>query len=123
MATLTDIAARVMKRLGLLDPDENPQAGEAKDIIAIMESAHASLLDRGLIDWPFRGTGTGAINDPSAIPMRCELAWIDYAAWQCSSDFGATTQEVASRGLEGFRELIALSQQPFDDRDIPVTDF
>ncbi|WP_417216596.1 hypothetical protein [Alcanivorax sp.] len=123
MATLTDIAARVMKRLGLLDPDENPQAGEAKDVITIMESAHASLLDRGLIDWPFRGAGTGAINDPSAIPMRCQQAWINYAAWQCSADFGATSQEVASRGQEGYRELIALSQQPHDSRDIPVTDY
>ena len=123
MATLTDIAARVMKRLGLLDPDENPEHKEARDIIAIMESAHASLLDRGLIDWPFRGTGNGGISDPSGIPVRCEQAWINYAAWQCSADFGATSQEVASRGQEGYRELIALSEQPFDDRDIPVTDF
>lgn len=123
MPTLTDIAGRVMKRLGLLDPDENPEHKEAKDIIAIMESSHASLLDRGLIDWPFRGVGTGAISDPSAIPQRCEQAWINYAAWQCSADFGATSQEVASRGQEGYRELIALSQQPFDDRDIPVTDY
>lgn len=123
MATLTDIAARVMKRLGLLDPDENPENKEARDIIAIMESAHASLLDRGLIDWPFRGVGTGSIGDPSLVPPRCEDAWINYAAWKCSADFGATSQEVASRGQEGYRELIALSQQPFDDRDIPVTDF
>lgn len=123
MPTLTDIAGRVMKRLGLLDPDENPEHKEAKDIIAIMESAHASLLDRGLIDWPFRGEGTGSISDPSLVPARCEDAWINYAAWKCSADFGATSQEVASRGQEGYRELIALSQQPFDDRDIPVTDY
>lgn len=109
---LTDVATRVMKRLGLLDPDENPSAREAQDIIATMRSSHASMLDRGLIDWPLE-----------SIPQRCEQAWINYAAWQCSSDFGATSQEVAVRGKEGYRELIALSAQPFDDRDIPVTDY
>lgn len=123
MATLTDLATRVMKRLGLLDPDENPQAGDAKDIVTIMRSAHASMLDRGLIDWPLVSAGTGSLLDTSAVPVRCEQAWINYVAWQCSGDFGATTQEVASRGQEGYRELIALSQQPIDNRDIPVTDY
>lgn len=109
---LTDTAARVMKRLGLLDPDENPEHKEAQDIIRIMRGAHASLMDRQLIDWPLED-----------IPLRCEDAWINYAAWKVSGDFAATTQEVAARGEAGYRELIALSAQPSDPRDIPVTDY
>lgn len=109
---LTDYAARVMKRLGLLDPDENPEPKEAQDIIATMRSTHAAMLDMQLIDWP--------LDD---IPVRCEDAWINYVAYKVSGDFAATTQEVVGRGEEGYRTLIALSAQPNDPRDIPVTDY
>lgn len=112
MPTPTDLAVRVMKRLGLLDPDENPEAKEAQDIVKTMRSAHASMLDMGLIDWPL-----------DAIPMRCEDAWVNYMAARVSPDFGASTPEVLARGDMAETELVALSQQPDDPRDIPVTDY
>ena len=103
---------RVMKRLGILDADESPEAKEAQDIIATMRSAHASMLDLGLIDWPLE-----------EVPVRCQDAWVNYMAGKVSADFGASSQEVFARGAAAERELIALSSQPSDPRDIPVTDY
>ena len=112
MPTPTELAERVMKRLGILDADESPEAKEAQDIVKTMHSAHASMLDLGLIDWP--------LDD---VPVRCQDAWVNYMAGKVSADFGASSQEVFARGAAAERELIALSSQPSDPRDIPVTDY
>lgn len=112
MASEADLARRILLRLAVLQAGEQPSHDESQDVIATMRSVHAAMLDKGMIDWPL-----------DEIPVRCEDAWINYMAWKVSADFGLTTQEVAARGDEGFNDLIALSAQPIDSRDIPVTNY
>jgi len=107
-----DTVRRVLLRLGVLQSGEQPSDEESQDVIATIRSVHASMLDKGLIDWP--------LDD---VPVRVEDAWVNYIAFKVAAEFGVTTQEVVTRGEEGLQNLIALSSQPIDDRDIPVTDF
>lgn len=112
MASEDDLARRVLLRIAVLQSGEQPEHHENQDVLAVMRSVHASILEKGLIDWP--------LDD---IPVQCEDAWINYIGWKVSGDFGATTQEIVAQGEEGYLDLIALSSQPFDSRDIPVTDY
>jgi len=112
VASETDLARRVLLRLAVLQSGEHPSHEENQDVIAIMRSVHAAMMEKGLIDWP--------LDD---IPVQCEDAWINYAGWKVAGDFGVTSQEVVARGEEGYLDLIALSAQPHDSRDIPVTDY
>lgn len=106
------IVRRVMLEQGVLQAGEQPSHDEYVDVRDVMRSKHAELLDDGIIDWPL-----------DSMPVRCEDAWIKYMAGQTSNLFGVSSVELLGRSDEAYRRLIALSAQPVDPRDIPVTDY
>jgi hypothetical protein len=112
MPTTTELARRVMKRMGILDPAENPTSQESDDVVAIMNSVYSSMKERKHINWTL-----------TSIPTRYQDAFISVVAYKAAPDFGVLTQELAIKGREGEKEIYALNEKPMDPRHSPVVDY
>lgn len=112
MPTTTELAKRVAKRMGILDPSESLPAQDSTDIVAIMNSVYASMKERGHINWTL-----------TSIPTRYQDAFINVVAYRSASDFGVLTDELILRGREGEREIYALNERRMDPRHTPVVDY
>lgn len=113
MPTKTELAQRVMRRIGALDPSENQTAAEDADVQLVMDSVYSSLKERGQIEW--------VLTD---IPVRFQDAFINVVADRVAPDFGMSTQETQLRGQIGLKELFALAAIAPDTRATdPVVDY
>jgi hypothetical protein len=112
MPTTTELVKRVMKRIGALDAGENQTAAENADVLAIMESVYSELLEKANIDWTL-----------TAIPARCEDAFISVVAARVAPDFGLDSPDVQLRGVDGMRRLYQLTTRRIDPRESPVVDY
>lgn len=112
MPTKTELAERVLKRLGVLDPDESPTAKEAQDVIEVMDSVYESMKERGQVMWTL-----------TEIPTRYQDALINVIAGRVAPDFGLLTSAVAALAEDGKREIYALNERAEDTRNSPVVDF
>lgn len=112
MPTTTELARRVMKRMGILDPTENPTAQESSDVVAIMNSVYASMKELGHINWTL-----------TSIPTRYQDAFVSVVAYKAAPDFGVLTDELILKGREGQREIFALNERRMDARHTPVVDY
>lgn len=112
MPTKTELAERVLKRIGMLDPSESPTAQEATDVIAVMDSVYESMKERGHILWTL-----------TDIPTRYQDAFLNVVAFRIAPDFGLLKPELAELAARGEREIYALNERKIDGRNAPVVDF
>jgi len=112
MPTTTDLAVRVMKRAGILDPHENPTANESEDVVAMMEGKYAEMKELGLVDWTL-----------TDIPTRSQEAFISVIAGHVAVEFGRLTPELADLAARGERTLYKLIERKEDGRNSPVVDY
>lgn len=112
MATKAEYARRVMQRLGVLDPDENPTQQEQADIVSIMDSVHEYLKEKAVL--------VDAIPD---MPARYEEPFVDLIAWHVSPNFGIQRRQAPAGFRPGERELYSLSTARYDPQSNPYTDF
>lgn len=112
MPTKTELAERVLKRIGMLDPSESPTAQEAQDVIAVMDSVYESMKERGHVLWTL-----------TEIPTRYQDSFINVVAGRAAPGFGLLTPELAAFAAGGLREIYALNERKIDGRNAPVVDF
>ena len=112
MTTTTDLAVRIMKRAGILDPSESPTAQESEDVVAILESKYDELKERGVIDWTL-----------TDIPTRSMDAFVSVVAGSVAFEFRTLTPEVADMAAKGERTLYALIERKEDTRNSPAVDY
>jgi len=112
MPTKTELATRVLRRMGALDADESPQQQDAQAVEAVMDSVYSSLKERRLIEWTL-----------TEIPTRFQDAFINVVADRSAPDFGLSTPETQGRAQMGLREIYALTQKKDDPRKNPPRDF
>ena len=112
MPTTTELATRVLKRIGVLDPSENQTAQESADVIAVMNSVYRSLKERGHIEWVL-----------TSIPTMYQEPFITYVGYYVAPHFGVQgVIDVMTRN-EALREMNSLAQVKTDPRAKPVVDF
>jgi hypothetical protein len=112
MPTTTDLAVRVMKRAGVLDPTENPTAAEAADVVAIMESKYEEMKELGRAPWVL-----------TEIPTRYQDAFISIVALLVAAEFKTLTPEIGALAQAGERTIDALNERLVDSRETPAVDF
>ena len=112
MPTTTDLAVRIMKRAGILDPAENPTAAEAADVVAIMESKYDAMKELGHIFWTL-----------TEIPTMYQDAFISMVAGTVAAEFRTLTPEIAAMAQTGERTIYALNERKQDPRESPVVDY
>ena len=112
MPTTTELAKRVMKRAGKLDPTQSPTAAEAADIVAVMNSVYESYKERGMVNWTL-----------TEIPVMYQDAFINIVALRIGADFGGVTQEMIELSRIGMREIEALSERKIDPRETSPVDY
>lgn len=112
MPTKAQLAERVLKRIGMLDPSESPTAQESQDVIAIMDSVYESMKERGHILWTL-----------TEIPTRYQDAFINVVAFRVAPDFGLLKPELEALAARGEREIYALNERRIDGRNAPVVDY
>ena len=112
MPTRTELASRVMVRMGVLDAGENPTPKEANDVIDVMNSVYLSLKERGRIHWSL-----------DAIPTQFIDPFINVVADRASPDFGINDATLNQRAQLGLKEIFALSARDYDGRADEVVDF
>lgn len=112
MPTTTDLATRVLKRLGVVDPDENPTATEAADVVEIMQAVYEELKELGHIDWTL-----------TDIPTRYQQAFVDVIGGEVAANFGVDGDVVQFRAERGRKRIYALNERKVDPRSSPVVDF
>ena len=112
MPTTTELATRVLKRLGVLDPSENQTAQESADVVAVMNSVYDSMKERGHINWTL-----------TEIPTRYQDAFINVVAARCANDFGVMDDRILLLAQAGEKEIYALNERRIDNRSSPAVDF
>ena len=111
MPTTTELASKILKKIGVLDPDESPTAQEGQDTIDIMQSVYDGLKELGNINWPL-----------TSIPSMFEDPFIVFVGWHVQVNFGIETISGA-RAQKAQRDIDALSSNKEDPRLNPVVDF
>ena len=114
MPTKTQLSTRILKRIGVLDPSENPTAQEDTDVQAIMDSIYETEKELGRFEWTL-----------TSIPTRHQEWFIIYVGWFVQPHFGvaASNPVTPDAFLQAQRKLSALSMNVDDDRSNPVVDY
>lgn len=111
MPTTTELATSIMKRIGVLDPRENPSANDAADVIAVMNSVYETEKELGRFNWTL-----------TSIPTRYREWFYTYVGFFVQPRFGVQTV-TADDAMFAMRKMSALNEQKQDPRSSPVTDY
>ena len=112
MPTTTELATRILKRCGVLDPSENPTAQESGDVVTIMQSVYESMKERGYVAWTL-----------TEIPTRYQDSFINVCAARVAIDFGVLRPDIAALAAAGEREIYALNERRDDPRRTKPVDY
>lgn len=78
MATVTQLATRVLGKLKILDPTESPNAADLAKAEEKIKAAHALVKGEGLLRWTL-----------ADIPDYAEEPYVLIAAWFAADDFNS----------------------------------
>ena len=111
MPTKTDLATRIMRRIGALDTSENPTAQEANDVIEVMDSLFETEQELGRLAFAI-----------TSMPTRYQEWWVVYVGFHVQSHFGLQTIS-GDEFVFADKKLKALDARVPDGRESRVVDY
>ena len=112
MPTNAELAKRILVKMGVLDPIENPDAKDSDAIVEIMTSVYDGLKELGHA--PFVLT---------SIPNHYLNPFVVYVAWHAAPDFGVEGVISNVQSIKAEKDIFSFSATIEDERINPVVDF
>lgn len=95
--TTTELAERVLKRLGVVAANATPKARDSNDVITYYEAEWEFLRRRDLAFW-----------SKTSIDDRVFNSLVDYLAGKMATDYGLERPDLQE---SGYRELLILAER------------